>query len=106
MASWSPDGTRIVIEVSKPACVILLVCLDIILKTVDSHLVLVAVEYSSDSTSYRTPRLSAAAQRQFLPGPGEGSLIQSISLHFEGVIRIDGEILGWIRVNLIYSKRN
>ncbi|KAF8490724.1 RIC1-domain-containing protein [Gautieria morchelliformis] len=75
MASWSPDGNRIVIE------------------TVDSHLVLVVVEYSSASTPYRASRLSAAAQRQFLPGPGEGPPIQSVSLQFEGVVRIDGGIL-------------
>ncbi|KAF8592018.1 RIC1-domain-containing protein [Ramaria rubella] len=73
--SWSPDGNRIVIE------------------TVESHLVLVVVEYSNALTPYRTPRLSAAAQQQFLPGPGEGPPIQSVSLQFEGVVRIDGGIL-------------
>lgn len=100
LASWSPDGNRIVIEV-QCSYAVLLVCLDIILKTVDSHLVLVVVEYSSNATSYRTPRLSAVAQRQFLPGPGEGSSIQSISLQFEGVIRIDGVILRCAQVNSV-----
>jgi hypothetical protein len=70
-----------------------LACLTIIPKTVDSHLVLVVVEYSSASTPYRASQLSAAAQRQFLPGPGEGPPIQSVSLQFEGVVRIDGGIL-------------
>ncbi|KAF8528030.1 RIC1-domain-containing protein [Hysterangium stoloniferum] len=73
-ASWSPNGSRIVIETSE------------------SYIILVSVEYLT-SALHRAPRLSVAAQRQFLPGPGEGPQLQSVSLQFEGVVRIQGELL-------------
>lgn len=30
--------------------------------------------------------------RNFLAGPGEGLPLQSISLHFEGVVRVEGTL--------------
>ncbi|KAK7694309.1 hypothetical protein QCA50_001491 [Cerrena zonata] len=74
-AEWSPDGQRIVIQ------------------TTASYLVLVTVEYSPEEIPYQSPPLAPSAQRHFLPGPGEGLPFQSISLHFEGVIRIEGHLL-------------
>ncbi|KAH8100482.1 RIC1-domain-containing protein [Cristinia sonorae] len=74
-AEWSPDGQRIVIQ------------------TTDSYLVLVSVEYNSDETVYASPPLTPSAQRHFLPGPGEALPLQSISLRFDGVIRVEGQLL-------------
>ncbi|KAI0080014.1 RIC1-domain-containing protein [Panus rudis PR-1116 ss-1] len=74
-AEWAPDGQRIVIQ------------------TTESYLVLVTVEYSPNEIPYQSPPLAPSAQRHFLPGPGEGLPFQSISLQFEGVIRIEGQLL-------------
>ncbi|TCD70639.1 hypothetical protein EIP91_002358 [Steccherinum ochraceum] len=74
-AEWAPDGQRIVIQTS------------------DSYLVLVSVEYDPDETPYRSPPLAPSAQRHFLAGPGEALPFQSISLRFEGVIRVEGHVL-------------
>ncbi|CAL1696319.1 unnamed protein product [Somion occarium] len=89
-AEWSPDGQRIVIQ------------------TTQSYLVLVTVEYSPNETPYQSPPLVPSAQRHFLPGPGEGLPFQSISLHFEGVIRIEGQLLSVSpRANyILFSTRN
>ncbi|THH29722.1 hypothetical protein EUX98_g4465 [Antrodiella citrinella] len=74
-AEWAPDGQRIVIQ------------------TTDSYLVLLSVEYNPDETPYKSPPLAPSAQRHFLPGPGEALPFQSISLRFDGVIRIEGQVL-------------
>ncbi|KAL9715951.1 WD40 repeat protein [Leucoagaricus gongylophorus] len=73
---WSPDGVRIVIQTSA------------------SFLVLVSVDYKEDEEVYQLPPLSSQAMRNFLAGPGEGLPLQSISLHFEGVVRVEGTLLG------------
>ncbi|KAG9037462.1 hypothetical protein FRB95_005401 [Tulasnella sp. JGI-2019a] len=78
VANWSPDGNRIVIQ------------------TDTSHLVLIAVLYPTSSYApYAAPPMPTSAQRHFLPGAGEGHLLPSVSLRFEGVVRIEGDIL-WI----------
>ncbi|KAJ3898688.1 hypothetical protein F5879DRAFT_1005698, partial [Lentinula edodes] len=74
-AHWSPDGSRIVI------------------KTSDSYLVLVTVIFHPDETTYQAPPLSANAQRNFLAGPGEAFPLSSVSLQFEGVIRVEGTLV-------------
>ncbi|KAF8139997.1 RIC1-domain-containing protein [Boletus edulis] len=61
--TWSPDGSRIVIQ------------------TTLSHLVLVMVDCIPD------------VARSFLAGPGEGLSLQSLTLSFEGVIRAEGQVL-------------
>jgi hypothetical protein len=33
--------------------------------------------------------------RTFLPGPGEALPLQALVIHFEGVIRIEGNLLRW-----------
>ncbi|KAG8888127.1 hypothetical protein FRB98_008319 [Tulasnella sp. 332] len=76
VANWSPDGNRIVVQTST------------------SHLVLIAVLYPTSSYApYAAPPMPASAQRHFLPGAGEGHLLPSVSLRFEGVVRIEGNIL-------------
>ncbi|CAA7259964.1 unnamed protein product [Cyclocybe aegerita] len=72
---WSPDGCRIVIKTSA------------------SYLVLVSVEFNLNETVYDTVPLPANAQRNFLAGPGESLSLNSVSLHFEGVIRVEGNLL-------------
>ncbi|KAI0768593.1 RIC1-domain-containing protein [Trametes elegans] len=72
---WSPDGQRIVIQ------------------TTESYLVLISVEYNAEEVPYQTPPLAANAARHFLPGAGEALPLQSLSLHLEGVIRIEGTLL-------------
>ncbi|KAF8203148.1 RIC1-domain-containing protein [Pholiota molesta] len=74
-AWWSPDGNRIVV------------------KTSESFLVLVSVEYSGDELVYSSTPLPSNTQRNFLTGPGEGLPFFSISLHFEGVVRVEGILL-------------
>ncbi|KAF9478024.1 RIC1-domain-containing protein [Pholiota conissans] len=74
-AWWSPDGSRIVV------------------KTSESFLVLVSVEYSTDEIVYSSMPLPSNTQRNFLAGPGEGLPFFSISLHFEGVVRVEGALL-------------
>ncbi|KAF8167806.1 RIC1-domain-containing protein [Crassisporium funariophilum] len=72
---WSPDGNRIVI------------------KTSESYLVLVSVEFKIDELVYSSSPLPSNTQRNFLAGPGEGLPFNSVSLHFEGVIRVEGTLL-------------
>ncbi|KAF8649858.1 hypothetical protein AX16_005620 [Volvariella volvacea WC 439] len=89
-AFWSPDGTRIVIQ------------------TADSYLVLVTAEYRPDEAVYQPPQLPPNAKRNFLAGPGEGVPFQSLSLHFEGVIRIEGTLLSVSprRYYILFSTKN
>ncbi len=42
---------------------------------------------------YQPPILNATAQRNFTVGPGEGLPLNPISLHFEGVIRVEGTLI-------------
>jgi len=55
--------------------------------------VLVTVENKSYLPVYQAPALSPASQRSFQPGPGEAHPVQSVSLHFEGVIFVEGHLL-------------
>lgn len=71
--TWSVDASRLIIQ------------------TTQSYLILIVL-HLSPSSSESTPKLSVAAQRQFQPGPGEG-LHQNTSLHIEGIIRIEGNLL-------------
>ncbi|KAG8893015.1 hypothetical protein FRB99_002244, partial [Tulasnella sp. 403] len=76
MAHWAPDGNRIVIQ------------------TTTSHLVLITVLYPNSAyPPYSNHSLPNSSQRHFLPGPGEGHLLPSVSLRFEGVVRIEGDLL-------------
>ncbi|KAF9066084.1 RIC1-domain-containing protein [Rhodocollybia butyracea] len=74
-AHWSPDGSRIVIQTSE------------------SYLVLIAVIHHPNESTYRPPTLSANAQRNFLAGSGEAFPLNSVSLQFEGVIRVEGTLI-------------
>ncbi|KDQ20395.1 hypothetical protein BOTBODRAFT_26402 [Botryobasidium botryosum FD-172 SS1] len=74
-AKWSPDGNRIVIQ------------------SATSYLILITVTASFSSPPYQTPPLSSSSQRHFLPGAGEAYPLQSVTLGFEGVVRIEGDIL-------------
>ncbi|THH21002.1 hypothetical protein EW146_g469 [Bondarzewia mesenterica] len=60
--------------------------------TTGSYLVLVAVQYNPDETPYEA-LAPGSSKRSFLPGPGEALPLQSIVLHFEGVIRVEGGLL-------------
>ncbi|KAG9314607.1 RIC1-domain-containing protein [Chiua virens] len=73
--TWSPDGTRIVIQ------------------TTFSYLVLVTVDHLPEAAVYRPPDIPTGVQRNFLAGPGEGLPLQALSLAFEGVIRAEGQVL-------------
>ncbi|KAI0963163.1 hypothetical protein AcW1_000322 [Taiwanofungus camphoratus] len=73
--SWAPNGKRIVIQTAR------------------SYLVLVAVDFHPDEAPYQSPPLAPTAQRHFLPGSGEALPLHSVSLHLEGVIRLEGTLL-------------
>ncbi|KAF9519786.1 hypothetical protein BS47DRAFT_1287937 [Hydnum rufescens UP504] len=74
-ASWAPDGGRIVIQTSA------------------SHLVLIRVQKIPSAKPYQASSLPHAAQRRFLPGPGEGQALNGYRLSLEGVVRIHGDLL-------------
>ncbi|KAH9937401.1 RIC1-domain-containing protein [Fomitopsis serialis] len=73
--SWSPNGRNIVIQTAR------------------SYLVIVTVDYDPQEIPYQPPQLAPSAQRHFLPGPGEALPFQSIGLHLEGVVRLEGTLL-------------
>jgi len=54
------------------------------------------VEYKQEEYTLKHPHVSANAQQTFLAGPGEGLPLQAINLHFEGVVRVDGELLRYV----------
>ncbi|KAF8912940.1 RIC1-domain-containing protein [Gymnopilus junonius] len=87
---WSPDGNRIVIRTSE------------------SYLVLVSVVFNVDETVYTASPLPSNAQRNFLAGPGEGLPFHSISLHFEGVVRVEGGLMSMSprRQHMVFSTRD
>ncbi|KAF8807681.1 RIC1-domain-containing protein [Phlegmacium glaucopus] len=73
---WSPDGNRIVIKTSQ------------------SFLVLVSLEFKTEQVVYNSSLLLPSnTQRNFLSGPGEGLPFNSVSLHLEGVIRVEGTLM-------------
>ena len=95
-AWWSPDSDRIVIKV--PVSIHFTLVLSLIwIQTSESHLVLISVEVKVDEAVIVPPVPSTsnytAQQKTFLEGPGEGLQRQAVSLHFEGVVRVDGEVL-------------
>ncbi|CCM00312.1 uncharacterized protein FIBRA_02342 [Fibroporia radiculosa] len=73
--SWAPSGRRIVIQ------------------TTQSFLVLVTVEFDTEQVLYQSTPLAQNAQRHFLLGPGEAFPLHAITLHLEGVIRLEGTLL-------------
>ncbi|KAK0465224.1 RIC1-domain-containing protein [Desarmillaria tabescens] len=89
-AYWAPDGSRIVIQTSL------------------SYLVLITVTYDVSDPVYQPPILTAAAQRNFLAGPGEGLPLNPIGLHFEGVIRVEGTLISTSprRHYILFSTKN
>jgi hypothetical protein len=58
-----------------------------------SYLVLVTVDYIPDALVYQPPPMASGRQRNFLPGPGEGVPLQSLSLALEGVVCTEGQVL-------------
>ena len=56
---------------------------------------LVYVDYDGNPASapYQASSLHSTAQRHFQNGPGEGAPLFAVNLGFEGVIRVDGELL-------------
>lgn len=48
--------------------------------------------YEDNDDIYSPPSLSLQAMRTFLDGPGEGLPFQPVSLHFEGVVRVEGDL--------------
>ncbi|KAJ6626842.1 RIC1-domain-containing protein [Mycena sp. CBHHK59/15] len=73
---WAPDGGRIIIQTSQ------------------SYLVLITVVYLADTPIYVPPPSPNASRNYFLPGPGEALPLQCVSLRFEGVIRVEGGLIG------------
>jgi RAB6A-GEF complex partner protein 1 len=63
------------------------------LQTAKSYLVLASLRQKPDETPYGTPHLGSNSLRTFLPGPGEALPLQALVIHFEGVIRIEGNLL-------------
>ncbi|KAI0308050.1 RIC1-domain-containing protein [Multifurca ochricompacta] len=74
-AHWSADGTRIVIRTTK------------------SYLVLASLHQKPDEIPYDSPRLAPSTLRTFLSGPGEALPLQALVIRFEGVIRVEGNLL-------------
>lgn len=66
------------------------------LQTTKSYLVLASLRQRPDETPYGTPRLGSSSMRTFLPGPGEALPLQALVINFEGVIRIEGDLLRWV----------
>ena len=66
---------------------------------------LVAVENKSYLPVYQPPALSPASQRSFQPGPGEAHPVQSVSLHFEGVVFVEGHLLRSVSALYVLSMR-
>ncbi|KAI5123710.1 hypothetical protein M0805_000304 [Coniferiporia weirii] len=91
-ARWTPDGSRILIQASG------------------SYLVFVYVSYDGNSSTepYQCSPLPSSAQRHFQHGPGEALPIISISLSFEGVIQVNGDLLSVSprRRYIMFSTRN
>ncbi|KAF8640739.1 hypothetical protein AX17_000390 [Amanita inopinata Kibby_2008] len=87
---WSPDSTHIVIS------------------TTESFLVLISVTFDRNHVIYKPPTLPANTQRNVMPGPGEGLPMQSASLHFEGVVRVEGILLSVSprRYHIVFSTNN
>ena len=94
---WSPDGTRIVLQVRPSAAAMLgeTIHLDGH-QTALSYLVLVSVDYNGEELPYQSPPLAPNAARHFLPGAGEALPFQSLSLRLDGVIRIEGTLLRYV----------
>jgi RAB6A-GEF complex partner protein 1 len=65
------------------------------IQTSQSYLVLLSVDYDPTELVYQTTQYltSAAAQRNFSYGPGEGLPLTSVKLLFEGVVRVDGVVV-------------
>ena len=72
---------------------VIMVVLTRSLQTTHSYLVFVTVVGDPTQIPYETPPSALNVQRSFLPGPGEGLPLHSLTLHFEGVIRIEGQLL-------------
>jgi hypothetical protein len=51
------------------------------------------IEYKPDDVSYTSLPVPPNAKRNFLSGPGESLALQSISLKFDGVIKVEGSLL-------------
>ncbi|KDR85280.1 hypothetical protein GALMADRAFT_83897 [Galerina marginata CBS 339.88] len=87
---WSPDGNRIIVKTSQ------------------SYLVLVSVDYNTDETVYTSSPLPVNTQRNFLAGPGEGLPFHSVNLHFEGVVRVEGGLLSMSprKHHMVFSTRD
>ena len=92
-ADWAPDGSKIVIQVRVPRSLLTWWLTGSGMQTAGSYLALVTVEYKSYLPVYQAPALSSASQRSFQPGPGEAHPVHSVSLHFEGVIFVEGHLL-------------
>lgn len=71
-------------------------------QTAESYLVLVTLEYIPDDAVYQSPPLGASARGKYLAGPGEGFPLQAINLRFEGVVRVEGNLLWCVRQSHIY----
>ena len=97
-AEWAPDESKIVIQVRVPYPLPTWCLTSPDLQTAGSYLVLVTVENKSYLPVYQSPALSSTSQRSFQPGPGEAHPIQSVSLHFEGVIFVEGHLLRSVSV--------
>ncbi|THH11772.1 hypothetical protein EW145_g440 [Phellinidium pouzarii] len=75
-----------------------------------SYLVLIYVSYDGNPSTepYQCPPLPSSAQRHFQSGPGEALPIFSVNLSFEGVIRVDGDLLSLSprRRYIMFSTKN
>jgi hypothetical protein len=90
---WSPDGTRIIVQVSCSSHHDPYQDSSCDFQTSESYLVLITIEYQSEDVAYGCPPLPPSAQRTFLPGAGEGLPLQAVNLRFDGVIRVEGNLL-------------
>lgn len=104
-AEWAPDGSRIVIQVHGPYFHSIPCLTGSNIQTTRSYLVLVTVENKSYLPVYQSPALSPASQRSFQPGPGEAHQVQSVSLHFEGVIFVEGHLLRSVDTLSVFDTR-
>ncbi|EGO02717.1 hypothetical protein SERLA73DRAFT_119756 [Serpula lacrymans var. lacrymans S7.3] len=87
--------TRTTLTVWRVRPSTVLACLSRTSQSLDEHGENLSATWSPDGSRIiiQAPAFGSNAQRNFLAGAGEGLPLQSLSLAFEGVIRVDGNLL-------------
>lgn len=59
------------------------------------------MEYNPDEIVYASTPLPVNTQRSFVAGPGEGLPFRGVSLNFEGVVRVEGNVLRFFTPHIL-----